>query len=203
MKNAIFYKFISFKYVPVFIIFTGLILRIFQFVSNRSLWLDEAKLALNIVNLPFYKLNEPLSYGQAAPIGFLYIEKLLAEMFGNYDYILRLFPLIAGCISVFIVYSLSKKILSGLGPLIITAFFTVSDRLIYFSSEVKQYSSDVFITLILLLTFGQTIEESSKKRFIVLGITGAIVLWFSYSALFVLSAAGLALLIFFIFEKRY
>ena len=70
----------------------GIILRIRQYLANRSLWGDETSLAVNIVSRSFIGLTEPLGFHQAAPVGFLFIEKILILLFGNTEYILRLFP---------------------------------------------------------------------------------------------------------------
>ena len=45
------------------------------------------------------ELTQLLDYHQAAPIGFLFIEKLSILVFGNHDYIMRLFPLLAGILA--------------------------------------------------------------------------------------------------------
>ncbi|MDE5108199.1 MAG: hypothetical protein O4808_14405, partial [Trichodesmium sp. St17_bin3_1_1] len=57
------------------IIAFGVALRLIQYLSNRSLWADEAVLALNIVNRSYLELMQPLDYDQGAPIGFLIVEK--------------------------------------------------------------------------------------------------------------------------------
>ena len=65
------------------IIVFGIVVRLVQYLSNRSLWADEAALALNIVNRSYSELGQPLDYDQAAPIGFLWLEKLAIDIFGN------------------------------------------------------------------------------------------------------------------------
>ena len=49
----------------------GIFLRVAPYAANHSLWLDEANLALNIVDRPLEGLLRPLDYGQGAPVGFL------------------------------------------------------------------------------------------------------------------------------------
>ena len=81
-------------------ILLGLTFRIAHYCSNRSLWFDEAQLALHIVNRSFSGLTQPLDNMQGAPIGFLMIEKAFVSSLGNADYVLRLFPLLSGCVSL-------------------------------------------------------------------------------------------------------
>ncbi len=56
--------------LPWTIIYFGILVRVVQYLSNRSLWNDEAALALNIVNRSYLELLQPLDYDQGAPIGF-------------------------------------------------------------------------------------------------------------------------------------
>ena len=50
------------------IIGLGIFLRLFQYLHNRSLWLDEASLALNLIEKTFSELLQPLDYGQMARV---------------------------------------------------------------------------------------------------------------------------------------
>ena len=82
------------------IISFGIVLRLWQYVYNRSLWHDEARNALDIVNQSLLELIEKGTY--TAPVGFLIVEKMFIQIFKNSDYIFRLFPLLCGIISLFL-----------------------------------------------------------------------------------------------------
>jgi len=128
---------------PWIIVGIGAILRVLQFLHNRSLTEGEAPLAMNIVHRSYSELIQALDYIQPAPVGFSIIEKLFVEIFGNNEFALRLFPLIAGLVSLFLFLKLAKISISQKALPIALILFAVGDHLIYFSSEVKQYSSDV------------------------------------------------------------
>ena len=148
-KKAIFSLFSPQK-LPYTIIGFGILVRLVQYVFNRSLWNDEAALALNIINRSYLELLQPLDYNQGAPIGFLMVEKLAVQVFGNNEYALRLFPFLAAIASLFVFYKLAKKCLQSRQAAIIalTLFSTVHIWL-QFATETKQYSSDVAIAVIL------------------------------------------------------
>src|SRR5690606_12042987 len=63
-------------FLSMLVVVLGIVLRLRQYFANRSLWVDEASLALNIINRSFGGLTQPLDYNQGAPVGFLFIEKL-------------------------------------------------------------------------------------------------------------------------------
>ena len=88
------------------IVLLGSLLRLRQYLLNRSLWGDEASLAINLVTRNFSGLTQLLDYHQAAPVGFLFIEKLSILIFGNHDYVMRLFPLVAGISAIYLVYKI-------------------------------------------------------------------------------------------------
>src|ERR687888_419926 len=62
------------------ILATGTLLRLTQYLFNRSLWLDEALLTLNVLRRPWTGLIKPLDYNQGAPVGFLFLEKLSTQV---------------------------------------------------------------------------------------------------------------------------
>jgi len=170
----------------------GAFLRIWQFAANRSLWLDEAMLALNVVNRSWVELTQPLDYNQGAPIGFLFVQKLMIVLFGNQDLYLRLFPLAASLLSIFLIWKVAQGFLSKIGVLIVLGFFVLSTQLIYYSSEAKQYASDVLVALLLLFVFSRYLAQA-RRRFLWLAAAGALGMWLSHPTVFVLAGIGLSL----------
>ena len=183
------------------ILVAGVLLRLRQYLTGRSLWLDEAMLALNIVNRNYSELFQPLDYDQGAPIGFILVEKTFNLLFGRNEFSLRLFPLLIGLVSLWMFYLLLKRSTSGAGLWVALTLFAFNPRLIYYSSEVKQYIVDVAVTITLLLCAQPLFQQASRKAFATLAFAGALALWFSHPSLFVLAGIGLALFVIY-FQKR-
>lgn len=178
------------------IVLFGVLLRLRQYLANRSLWLDEATLALNIVNRSLVGLTRPLDYGQGAPIGFLLIEKVSICALGNRDYILRLFPFVAGVASILLMWKVAETYTEGTAPLLALGLFAVSDQVVYYASEVKQYSSDVLFSLLLLLFFHQSLGRNARRKHLIgLGLLGALAMWMSHPALFTITGISAALIL--------
>lgn len=173
----------------------GLVLRLKQYLFNRSLWNDEASLAVNLVSRSFLELIKPLDYDQGAPVAFLWAVKFLMTIFGNYDYILRLLPLISGIASLFLLAKIAKEILGGSGLLAMT-IWAISIPPVYFSSELKQYSTDAMCALLLLFLAHNCFKNPGDyKNFIWLGASGAFVIWLSHPSAFILAAIGISIFI--------
>src|SRR3990172_3700270 len=182
----------------------GAALRLRQYLSGRSLWADEAMLALNIVNRDFMGLLKPLDYHQGAPIGFLWVMKIITLILGRTELVLRLFPFAAGILSLYLFYLLIRKITDRAGTLTALALFAVNPSIIYYSSESKQYIVDVAIALgLLALAYPVFSARENKQDLIRLGVGGIIALWFSHPALFVLAGMGVALVVQFLQKREY
>ena len=181
----------------------GILIRLVQYLYNRSLWADEAVLALNIVDRSYLGLLQPLDYDQAAPIGFLLVEKLAVQLLGNNEYALRLFPLFSGIISLLLFYQLAKRFIPKAAIPIALALFASLNYLVYYASEVKQYSTDVAIALIsCLVAVHLGNPKLSRTRIITVSLVGAIAIWFSHPAIFVLAGVGIASLLISIISKQ-
>lgn len=189
--------------ILVFICF-GVLLRLKLYLCNRSLWLDEAFLALNIVNRSFLGLLQPLDYNQVAPIGFLVVEKSLVHFFGNNEYMLRLFPFLCGVTSLFLFYKVAKYYIETKAVPIAIGLFALLPPLIYYSSEVKQYSSDAMLTLLLFVT---AIYIQPRKlnilRISLFGFIGAAAIWFSHPSIFILAGIGMSSIILYLIHKEW
>jgi 4-amino-4-deoxy-L-arabinose transferase-like glycosyltransferase len=171
----------------------GALTRVRLYLTNRSLWLDEVFIALNLSKRSFAELAKPLDFNQGAPIGFLWIEKAVVTLFGNSEYALRLWPLVLGLASVVLFLILVRRTLGPVAGCVAMLLFVTSPPLNYFSSDAKQYGGDVvYVTLVLLLA--QYWRETHRRGVLVaLAVLGVLAPWLSHAALFALGAAGLVL----------
>lgn len=81
----------------------GVVIRLYHFFYNRSLWMDEVYLSISFLKMNALEiLTNPLYYQQKAPIGFLLSVKLIVNIFGNKEMVLRLIPLISGISALFL-----------------------------------------------------------------------------------------------------
>jgi hypothetical protein len=183
----------------------GIGLRLRQYLTGRSLWIDEAMLALNIVNRDIAGLLKPLDYDQGAPLGFLFVEKIFNLLFGRNEYALRLFPLLAGIMGIWIFHLLLKRILlNDAARFTALALFVLNPRLVYYSSEVKQYILDVFVVIALFLVAAPLLESRERRNdFIYLAVAGFLSLWVSHPAVFVLAGIGVTLVIIHVQRRDY
>lgn len=179
------------NYLSLCFIFLGILVRTVQYFSNRSLWGDEVDLALNIINRSYGELSQVLDHNQAAPLGFLWLEKLATQIWGNSEYALRLIPFIASILSLGLFYRLVRQSSSIVAAPIAIALFACGRYTLYFATELKPYSSDVAIALMLfwLLLKAQHKMLSAKEM---LGFAGwgSLAIWLSYPSIFIL--AGLS-----------
>ncbi len=67
----------------------GGIFRLGQAFSDRSLWLDEIMLSLNILDRSFAELIQPLTLNQGASLGSLWLQKLFTLTLGEGEFALR------------------------------------------------------------------------------------------------------------------
>lgn len=182
---------------PIVLLAWGVVVRVEQFATRRSLWLDEATLAINFVSRPFSQLADPLGNGQGAPVGYLFVERSAVALFGNNEYALRLFPLVCAIASLFVFLHLARKLLPAHVVPVAAGLFALSPMLIYYAGEAKQYAVDVLVALVLTAVMLRMLdrERLSGRDAVIVGATGAVAAWFSHAAILVLAAAGVVLLI--------
>jgi hypothetical protein len=176
------------------IIAFGAVLRAVQYFSNSALYVDEGALALNVINRGLVGFLRPLDLNQAAPPGFLALEKIAIAVLGNTEYALRLFPFLFSLAALVLFYQTARRVLAAWAVPVALLFFAVSEQLIYFSAQVKQYSGDVAMTLLIVL-IGLHVEmkELTARRIALLALTGGIVVWISHPSVFTLAGVGTTL----------
>jgi len=174
----------------------GAALRILRYLANRSLWLDEAYLADSVLTFSFKQLlTRPLLYWQAAPPGFLMLQKSAVTLLGTGEYALRLVPLLAGLTSLPLFYGIIRRCLGPTACVIAMLLFIVLDPLVYYSAESKQYGLDVMFSLAIVWSAMRLRDEPlSGGRVIAMAGIGILGIGCSHPSVFVLAAAGLALI---------
>jgi len=173
----------------------GVILRLKHYFENRSLWLDEAYVAVGIASRSFeeiFKFFAIFPDRPREPLFFSLIEKGFVANLGNHEYALRLFPLIAAIISLFLFNSLLKVNVKEKVRPIALALFVFCEPLIYYAAELKPYSCDVMFVLIFYF-FMRYIQKRDYDTLsmVYFGLLGSISIWFSHACLFILAGMGL------------
>lgn len=173
----------------------AIVIRARPYLTGRPLWHDEAALALNLLERSFTGLFDPLSYTQAAPLGFLLLTKLVIRVFGTSEYALRLLPFTAAIASVGLFYAVARRVLPSSGTTAALALFALSSALTDYGCELKPYSVDVCVALGLLLVFSKRSAPVDGRGAAGLAVLGALAVWLSFPAVFVLAGLGMPALL--------
>ena len=93
-----------------------------------------------------------------------------------------------------LLYPVAKHYITPQAVPIALLLFATSTSLVRYSNQVKQYSSDMFLGLLLLLMSTQVVKQDLAIRWLIIyAIVGAIAIWFSFPVVFVLAGAGAVL----------
>jgi len=153
--------------------------------------MDEIYLSSSFLHFSYWELaTEALDHDQKAPIGFLWLVKLTVDLFGKNEMALRIIPLLAGAGSLILYTRVCGNFLKPLSQILALVIFAFAPALIYHSVEIKQYSTECLATVIALYLFIRFKDAQELKGKLLWGVLGAVLLWFSYSVIFVL--AGIA-----------
>ena len=174
-----------------------------MYLENRSLWLDPAMLALNVVNRDASELLGRLDMNQAAPPGFLLVSKAIGSMFGYSEYSLYLAPCLFGVVAFLLFMRLSIAVLGPIrAPLAYLPMATCSTA-IFYCGEFRPQSADLFFTVVVLLA-GQAVltREWELPSIVAFVIVSIIAVWFSYAVVFVVAGSGLALVLIAVFSRQ-
>src|SRR5262249_12965714 len=167
----------------------GAVLRLRPYLANRSLWLDESYLGANVVGREFGRVLGRLQHDQVAPPGFLLGQQLVVDVFGSSEYALRALPVIAAIVALVAFWRLASALLPPGGVVIALAIFAISESLIYFASEAKQYSVDVAVAVTLwwmMSALQPWLDDDRSAAWAALVAVGATAIWLSHPAIFVL-----------------
>lgn len=178
------------KILPVIMGSSSILLMVWQYFYNRSLWIDEAKLAVNIIDKSFIELTQPLTSTQITPIFFLWIQKGMTCIFGEGEMAFRLFPLICAIAVVLLAFKVFLKLTNDYKVALIAYSLIVFNYwFLFYSSELKQYSTDLLVTFTLLYFYLKKYSSRNIKS-VTLLIVGSVLIWISYVTVLLLFVIG-------------
>ncbi len=159
----------------------GVALRMRQWLFGRPLWVDELLLHRSMRGQTFGSLLHPLPGSQSAPIGWLWAQHVVMRTFGDSERALRLLPLIFGCATLVVAVLLARRLVSPPTVLAVACLLSFWPWLIYYSNEFKQYSSDAFWTLLVLLLAVRLASRPDPRwrQVAAFGGAAAVAVWFS------------------------
>lgn len=193
------------KAATLIIILMGVGVRIAVYLQNRNLFIDEANLARNVFERDMVDLAAPLSYEQYAPPVFLWVTKLFTSIFGYGELAFRIFPLLAGIAALYLMYLVLKELTSFKSLWYPLGMLAISYIMIRYSSELKQYMTDVLVVLsLILLAIKTDINKVNGQKFVLTWfIAGSIAIWAAMPSIFVLAGIGLYYLVIGLKQREY
>ncbi|MHB1313764.1 MAG: glycosyltransferase family 39 protein [Gemmatimonadaceae bacterium] len=170
-------------------VLAGAAARLWALSQRGSPWLDEASLALNVMTRAFGALARPLDWGQAAPVGFLWVERVVASHADAPIAWLRLVPFAAGVTLPLLLWHLGRRG-RGTGAGAIAAVTAAGSLLaLRYSTEAKPYASDAAVTAALLLVALRLREAPEEQgRWWALAAAAVLAVFVSIPSVFVIAA---------------
>ncbi len=187
----------SATWAVVALLVVGAALRVVQYSSDASLWLDELALARAVVSSHLSALlTQPLPFDQVAPKGFLLLQKLAVLTFGANDHALRLVPFLCSLAALAGFAMLVRRALPSVAAVAAVTFFATAAPLVAFAGSAKQYSMDVLAAVVLAsLALDLLTRPVSRPTAWRAAVAGAVLPWFSQPGVLMVAALGWPLMI--------
>ena len=150
---------------------------------DRSLWLNEAWVA-NSIRSP--TLNDAFYYDdwlQTTPPLFVVISRVITTLFGTSNVAFRIFPAVAGIISILLFSFIAGRLLKPNYAMIATLLFVFNPRLILYSQSLKQYCTDVLSGVIFIVAGYMYMAKRSARWFYVLLASFVVLSFLSYQVI--------------------
>jgi hypothetical protein len=173
----------------------GAAARLRHYASCPSYWYDEAYLLLNVFRKSFLDLLGPLRDDQAAPPLFLWALRGLYLLCGGGERWMRLPAAAAGVAGLFVLVPLARRFAGRRGLPWAVALGALCHHAVAHGCEVKPYALDFLLTELVLLAAAGCLRPAWRPPApVALCALAALAPWASFPSVFVLGAAGLALL---------
>ena len=176
------------------VVAAGLLLRLWHYGRNPSMWQDEAATCINILNKSFTGLFDHLDHSATGPSLLLCLQQCVVAVLGDSTYSLRLISVAASCAGLLLLARLCRSLLDPADALFAVAMAAFSDRLLWHASEARHYSSDFLFGVLAILLFAHTMQAPLARRFAVFAVYAPFAILLSYPGMFLCAGIMAALL---------
>jgi len=170
--------------VLFFVVIVGVLSRIAY--VNVSLWLDESWVANSVLSDSLTQMFYYPPWLQTSPPLFLLLVRYTVKMFGLSHATLRAVPILLSILSMFILALLARQFFDKKYVLLCVTLLAINPTAIHHSINLKQYSSDLFSTVILLLAMHNHLKSVNIRSYVILLLTFGVALFLSYTAVFLI-----------------
>jgi len=175
-------------------IVVGATIRGVEVSQSHAFGFDESLLAINVVARSLPQLLRPLAFEQAAPVLFLWIDRLVVDIVGVNNVALRLVPLVAGVATLVFTWVVGQQLVPRPAAALAVALLAVSPLAVDYSDSTKPYIVDAAVTMALIAVTLRAIRSPDQRSsWLLLSLSGAIGILLSTPALLTLAACALAI----------
>lgn len=176
----------------------GTVLNIYQWYFSKPLRVDEEMVLLNVRDRAMSELIGPLWLNQAAPLGWLALQRVVVVEFGTADRAVRAIPILFGIGTLWAGWWIAKRWMTPVAAASFLVLCSTAQWMTYYAVEAKPYSADAFWALALPGLAVWSAEPVGQRpvslaRTAAWWIVAALAQWFSFAATFVMPACALAL----------
>lgn len=161
---------LGFRHIAYALVAFGIVVRIYQYIFHKDLWLDEAALAYSAYGIGWSELFfQALPNIQSAPFLFLVVSKFLGEIFGYGEHTLYFLPCVFGIATLILSLKIAKLLFGDktMGFLAFIVLVCGSLGLLYYSAEFKQYGIEAFCGFLLIYCY---LKHLAFKKFIAISV---------------------------------
>lgn len=160
---------------------------------DRSLWLDESWVANSLLTPTLQQCLFYDAWLQTSPPLFLLLGRIPIALFGASNVTLRMIPFLMTAIAAVFSGLLFKRHLSR--PYLLCAFLLLfcSPPVVYRAQDLKQYSTEMAASAVLLYLLSRYRECPTKQRFFVLLLVSALLIWLANALAFVIPGIAVAI----------
>jgi mannosyltransferase len=170
-------------------------------IGAQSLWYDElVSASLSRLDLPNLLLSLKADFHP--PLYFILLHGWV-KIYGNSEIGLRSMSFVFGCLTIPMLYFVTKELFNPLTGLLSALLLSLSSFHIYFSQETRSYSLIGLLALISIYFFTMIIKQGNQKKYVVgLIIANVFLLYTHATTIFIIFTQNVIWLIIKLFNKN-